>query len=492
MATFNPGKIQIKSGKWTETCTTDADLIANQAKYPAIRKVLEYVDQRAVTTLLVSGAVGPYGIQNVPTKLNRLDSSKNIGNNAYQFDVMGRIQKNTVINSQVGATAADGTFFLSLMDNYLVPGMNALFNGQGFQARVMGLPTGSAGNYVYEFKSPDGAVFNWTTHVAGQGSVKTVMGGYTSYSEGSLRGYSRSHFPDSFINHTTIQRKSEKITGTAASNILWLEYEGPKGAAKGWMYEQIRQATAQSTMEDEFQKIHGKSTMKSLTGQLLTQSRLIDKETGLPIIQGDGIIEQISGGNETYGSGASGEATADDFTDMMIQLEKKSNKYTGMSWVCITGTDGYANAQIQMQKLAGNQHVYITQPTNQTSDIGGQEVNVGFHYKSFNVNGNTVWFIKHPMWDDESRFTARGANGKLLQSSMYLFLNMGTDNERNVDVLTKGANGISRGNITGYINGMTGSPETIMSEEDAVKYMYLKEDLAIVYNTTSCGIINHS
>jgi hypothetical protein len=96
------------------------------------------------------------------------------------------------------------------------------------------------------------------------------------------------------------------------------------------------------------------------------------------------------------------------------------------------------------------------------------------------------------MFDDETRFTERGSDGSLLQSSMYVWMNMGGMSSRNVDVLTKGANGVSRGNISGYINGMSGSSETIMSEEDAVKYAYLKEDMVVVYNTTACGIINKS
>jgi hypothetical protein len=274
--------------------------------------------------------------------------------------------------------------------------------------------------------------------------------------------------------------------------VLWLEYDGPKGAAKGWMFEAIRQGTAQSMMEDEMAKWFGKSTMKSTTGTLLTESRLIDKETGLPIVMGDGIFEQIAGGNETYGSGTSGEATADDFTDMMKQLEKKSDKYTGNTWVCVTGTDGYANAQIQMQTLAGNQNIVINQNVTQSSQEGGAQVDVGFHFQKFNVNGNSVIFVKHPMFDDETRFTERGSDGSLLQSSMYVWMNMGGMSSRNVDVLTKGANGVSRGNISGYINGMSGSSETIMSEEDAVKYAYLKEDMVVVYNTTACGIINKS
>ncbi len=492
---FNPGKIQIKEGKWTETCTTDADLIANQAKYPAIRKVLQYADKRMLTTLLTSGSASPYGLGYVATKLGKLDQSKFIGNNAYQFEVQGRIQKSSEINSQIGATASDGSFQLSMKDNYLVPGMNARFHGGGFQARVMGLPSGGPGNFIYTFKPASGETFVWATHVAPQGSMKTVFGGYTSYSEGSLRGYSRSHFPDAFIQHTTIQRKSEKITGTAASNILWLDYESPDGSekAKGWMYKAIRQADVQMDIEDEYARFFGDSSMKDInTGTLLTQSRLIDPETGLPIVQGDGIVPQIAGGNETSGSGTNGEATAEDFTDMMTQLKKKSDMYTGMTWICVTGTDGYANAQIQMQRLAGNQNIQIHQVVTQSGEAGGAKVDVGFNFQKFNVNGTSVVFIEHPMWDDEERFTERGSDGKILQSSMYLWMMMGDESQRNMEVLTKGANGISRGDIRGYINGMTGSSEMIQSEEDAVKYMRLKEDMVVVYNTAACGIINKS
>ena len=51
---FNPGKPQIKTGTWSDTCTVEADLIANQAKRPAIRALLEYSDKRQISTLLTS------------------------------------------------------------------------------------------------------------------------------------------------------------------------------------------------------------------------------------------------------------------------------------------------------------------------------------------------------------------------------------------------------------------------------------------------------
>lgn len=485
------GKIKVKEGRWTESCTLESDLVANQAKYPAIRSMIEHVDKRSLSTLLVSGAVGKYGVGQVDTKYGSLASKgKDIGNNAYQFDVMGRIQKASTINSQIGATDSNGVFQLSLMDNYLVPGMNVMFNGQGFQARVMGSPTGSAGNYIYTFQSPDGTAFNWTTHVAGQGSTKTCFGGYTSYGEASLRGYGRSHFPDTFINHTTTQRKTVAISGDAASDVLWLEYDGPKGPVSGWMYTQIEQALAQITIEDEISKWFGVSDMKSSTGTLLTQPRLIDSETGNWITQGDGLLEQIKGGNELYGSGTNGEATEDDFEDMMRMLEKKSNGIKGMTWVCVTGTDGYANAQRKMINLAGNANTTIYQNVTQTSEAGGAMVDIGFNYAKFNINGNSIVFVKFPKFDDDQMFTEVGADGKSLMSSMYVFLNLGGEgSSKNIEILAKGANGLSRGNVTAKFNGMTGSSEQSLSEEDAKKYAVLKQDLLMVYNTNSCGII---
>ena len=120
--------ININRGTWSGDCTDENDLMLNQIKYPAIRKMLEYKDQRMISTLLVNGAVGPYGVKDVPSSyLPSLEEGKMIADNAYRFNIMGRIQRPSNILSQVGATSPDGTFQLVLSDNYLVPGMNAVF-----------------------------------------------------------------------------------------------------------------------------------------------------------------------------------------------------------------------------------------------------------------------------------------------------------------------------------------------------------------------------
>lgn len=486
--------ININRGTWSGDCTDENDLMLNQIKYPAIRKMLEYKDQRMVSTLLVNGAVGPYGVKDVPSSyLPSLEEGKMVADNAYRFNIMGRIQKASNILSQVGATSSDGTFQLVLSDNYLVPGMNAVFYGGRFTARVMGYPVGTSGNYTYTFQSPNGELFNYATHVAAQPGVKTCFGSYSSYGEASLRGYGRSHFPDTYINHTTIQRKTVSITGTALSDVLWYEVESENGPIKGWMYEQLQQARAQFLMEREYQRWFGISTMKDANGALLPISRLIDPETGKGIIAGDGLEEQIKGGNEIYGSGVNGEATEDDFSDMMKAIRKKSDMISGLTYVFVTGEDGFSNAQKKMAALNVNQNIQLFRNVADVNKAGGDQPQAGVTFSNFNIDGDTVWFIKHPMFDDEERFPERGNDGKLLMSSNYYCLTIGQGASKNMDVFAKGGkNGVNRSFVNQEFNGMTGAQGAIMSEEDAKKYAMLTEDLLVIYNTNKCGIIYKS
>jgi len=490
----NPGKISINTGTFTEdTCTVDYDLVKNQAKFPAIRNMLEFANRRSLATMLVSGVVTPYGVNNTEkTKIPSVDTKgKGIGDNAYRFDVQGRIEKASEIIKQVGATQADGTFQLLMKDKHLVPGMVAIFNGQRFQARVMGYPTGSsAAGFLYTFQSPDGTLFVWATHVAGQSGTKTCMGAYTSYSERSSRGFGRSKFPDRFINHMTIQRKTAGITGGAASNVLWYSYTNDSGAtSKGWMFQELQQAQAQFVMENERNKWFGLSTMKNADGSLRTNSRLIDNETGLEIIQGDGWEEQVAGGNVAYGSGANGNWTLQDITDLMMTLEKNSDKINGLSWVGVTGTSGYALVQSIAATLAGNQNTTIMNQVTQNGQPGGAIVETGYNFQKLNINGNSIMFVKHPLFDDNLMFTELDSDGQPLMSSTLFVMNTGAGSNMNMEILHKEANGINRAEVTAKINGLTGSSEMTLSEEDAMKYAMLKEDLFCIYNTQECGIL---
>lgn len=496
MPQINGGQIQVRQGMFSQdTCTTENDLIANQAVKPAIRNMLEMKNTRYLMTMLTSGSVkiGAGGqsyfvdesTRSKTATLSPAKEDKGIGNNAYRFDIIGRIEKSAAILRQQGPSGVDGTFSLIMQDQTLYPTHVVRF-GSGYVARVQGYPTGSSSSgWLYNFKSINGTAFVFATHV---GNIKTCFPMYTANSEGSLRSDSRDKKPDTFINHMTIQRKTCSITGGAQSDVLWYEYAD--GEKIGWLYWKLDQAAAVMTMEKERNAWWGVSSMKNADGSLRVESALgLDPETGLPIQTGDGFEEQVSGSNTLIGSGTNGEATEDDFEDIMKTMQINSNMVQGITWVCVTGTDGYANAQRKCQNLAANQNIQMVQIVNQTGEAGGAGVNVGFRYDSFNINGNKVMFIIHPMMDDAELFPARGNDGRLLQSSNYYFVGISTNDKPTMEILCKEANGVKRDFVQAELLGLTGKRGLVQSENDVNKYAMLSETMFNVYNTQLCGII---
>lgn len=481
----NAGQIQIKQGKWSaETCTTQNDLIINQATKPVYRKMLERRNGRYLMTLLTSGAMGPLGFNDVDTKVPMVDNIKvkeaaGIGNIAYRWDVLGRIEKKATVVSQSGSSGVTGAFTLKMLDTYLYKNQ-VIRMPSGRRAITLSQGSGSsASGFLYNFQMTDGTAFVFSTDI---GNYKSVFPEYTAYSEGSLKSDSRDKHPDTFMNFMTIQRKTVAITGSAKSDVLWYEYAD--GEKIGWMWWKANEAKAQFAMENERQKKFGISSMKGANGALLTQSSYgNDPETGLPIITGDGAEEQISASNVFVASGVNGEATIDDFTNAMTTMVVGSNQVNGVTWVSITGTTGFVNAQQQMINLAGNQNVQLMQMVTQQADkSGGAYVDMGYTFAKFNFAGNSMWFIIDPMFDDTEYFPEVGADGKSLMSGSYMILGVNTTDKPTMEIMCKEANGVNRAHVEANYVGLTGSKGQVLSEVDADKVAMLKEDMLCLYN----------
>lgn len=488
----NAGRIQINQGTFSNDCTTEYDLVANQAVVPEIRDMLEYANRRALTTLLTSGVVTPYGINNSEkTKIPDVETKgKGIGNSAYQFRVMGRIEQAHVILGQVGSSGSDGTFTLKLSTSELHKGAVCLFYGGRYTATVMSQPRASAGGYLYEFSSPSGDVFDWDTVVAPQTGTKTLFAGWTSFGEKSLRGYGESKFPDMFINYMTIQRDSISITGDARARVLWYNYTNATGASsKGWMYEEVAQQKAKFAMKQERAYWFGVSNMKNSDGSARTISNQVDPETGMPIITGDGVEEQIGGGNVYTGSGVNGDFTVSDLEYILTDLKQKGDQVTGYEFVLVTGSAGYANFQRVAPELAVNQNITFMDNITQDGKAGGAAVNVGYNFVKLNINGDSVVICQHPMFDDRLAFPEVRSNGQSVMSSTCFILNLKAGQGKNMEILHKAANGINRKMVEATLNGMSGSSETPISQEDATTYAMLSQTMINVYDTQTCGVL---
>jgi hypothetical protein len=484
MPTPNQGQTRLVKGTWSSECTTETDLIRNQAIMPYIKPMMYRVDRRQLTTLLTSGAVGPYGMNlTVPEKFGKPEAGKMIGNSSMQFNVMPRLVQTSTILQQVGASSTtDGSFQLLMADAYVYKGQNVQFGNSGqYQALCMSEPTKVAGGYLYNFQHKQGITFVYATHAApNSNGTATLMPVDTNYGEGSNKGYSRDMAPDRFIVDMTIQRMSISITGDAANDVLWYEYTGTNGITKGWKYEKVHQGEAIFAWQNEFAKKFGISSMKDSTGARLSQPIVVDTDENIGIISGDGIREQISGGNVLYGSGVDGNATYEDFVDAMGLATKKSNSMTnGVNLVFLTGLDGFYNFQYQSARIVAALGGTIFQ-----SEKGGAvDVKAGYIYNTITFGGSTLTVIVDPMFDDQKLFPATGSDGKSIMSGTYIGGNLEDGTGANMEIIAKGAHGGNRSDVRADLQGMTGMPGEIITQKDAYTYAMLKQDLICIYNT---------
>ena len=495
-------KIQISEGRWNTECTTELNLTQAHARNPELGydKVITFAEKRYLMTFITAGATDgrftvPGNTQTYRTRVPKVPDGELIDGKAWKYHVMGRIQQaceivgtGTVGTPTTGTQTAGGFFSIKLKDNYLQPDMNALFYN-GKIARVYGMPRNAGAYWIYQFQCFPGDTFSWDTWIAPQAGTKTLFGGYTTHGEKSLRGYGRVHYPDQYINHMTIQRKGASITGDAnAERVMWYATTNSKGeTTKGWNYWIEAQNRTQFALEDEFQKWWGKTTMKDSLGNLLSTPSMHDPETGMPIIAGDGFIEQIAGANDMETSGPGGEAVWDDFVDITTSIVKKSNDYGGKLFYCVTGTDGMANVN-KMAGLYAKNNYNLTQIVQQTGEVGGASPRVGFNFQEINVEGNTVVFVVNPMMDDTMKFPRKLSNGKLAMSSTFFFVDMSSDEtgKPNVEMRTRGREGVNRNMVWYYKNGMTGDGKA-ESSVDGKEFQMLKENMIVVYNPKSCG-----
>jgi len=495
-------QIKITRGGVSEGSINEHHLIANHLIDPTanIDKFVAYAEQRHLMTLLVSGAretgaalpgYTPKGTNAVKTDIPMVPKGELMSSKSWSYKVMGRIQKaceilgDAAIGTVVAATQTrGGSFKLKLKDNYLTMGMNAVF-ANGKLARVKNLPTGYEDNYVYEFETFPGETFAFATWVAVQSGTRTLFGGYTSFGERSVRGFGNFHYPDRYLQHSTIQRKSIDISGDAnAEEVIWYNM----GDSKGFVYEAEYQSRAQFLMEDEYRYWFGKSTMRDAYGNLLTRASMQD-EKGDDVVAGDGWYEQVKGANDMETSGLAGAPTYDDFSDMINELKMGRDDVNGTQWICVTGSVGRQRAQEAAMQKYNNVNL-IQNLNDKNSQIGGQDVVYGYDFSRLNIASHQILFVEHPMFDDAQKFPMRLTDGTLRQSTVYYFMDFSTMNNslKNIEIRARGRAGVNRNMVYKWEEGMTGQgkPESTV---DARSYHMLKETFFATRRVKTQGIL---
>jgi len=159
------------------------------------------------------------------------------------------------------------------------------------------------------------------------------------------------------------------------------------------------------------------------------------------------------------------------------------------------GTVGFYNFQTECVAHLGNQNVQLMQAVNNdgspmsTTNVGGTDVAAGYTFYKINFAGNTITACIHPMFDDPLFASEISANGKSVLSQTIFVLPLGNGADMNMEVLHKAAFGVDRNLVEATLNGMTGAPEAVITQEDAKTFAALKQSMINIYNTQICGII---
>jgi len=452
--------MKFHSGTYGKETQESNALVTNLLKYPEIAKTLIRQYPQYSLNYFLDGT-------------SRFAKEELIGENAFRWPILGRLNRpSTCTGVLVGTGVNNSTFTVEFEENYFNPNDVVRFADES-QAIVMGEPVPSVGGYTFSFilqTNDPLAVITAAAIVAGL-TANTVG---SAFPEGSDRGFENHVYPDWYINHIGIARKSKSITGSALTDVTWIENNGQRV----WFFTDEKLMREEFLYQKELDSWYSTSTMDA------NGNSTVIGTDGKPIVKGDGVLRQIDAANvDTY----NGQLTEKRLTDFLAQLQLNTGNQNA-HWMVFTGTAGKVAFHEAMKDLvypAGNL-VYDAQV--------GAETEIGVNFTSYNALGSRLTLVHNSLFDDPNLHgnNIDPVSGFPKESFRMVFLDMGTtDGVSNIERKVKGAAGIDRGMIIKYISGMVnpfnqGQMEAANSR-DAFTCEILCESGIIVRNPLSCG-----
>ena len=454
--------MKFHSGTYGKETIESNSLTTNLLKYPEIAKTMIRQYPQYSLNYFLDGT-------------SRFAKEELIGENAFRWAILGRLNRpSTCTGTATGTGLGHTSFSVEFEENYINPDDVVRFKG-GVQGIVMGEPVATAGGYTFTFKLQTNDPL-LQLDVAG-GAVAagiTVNTVGSAFPEGSDRGYENHVYPDWYINHLGINRKSKSITGSALTDITWIE----NGGQRLWFFTDEKLMREEFLYQKELDSWYSVSTMDA------NGNSTVIGNDGKPIVKGDGVLRQIDSANiDTYG----GQLTEKILTDFLAQLQLNTGNKNA-HWFVFTGTAGKVAFHEAMKDL-----VYPSGNLVYDAAVGA-ETEIGVNFTTYNALGSRMTLVHNPLFDDPNLHgnDIDPATGYPKESFRMVFLDMGvTDGVANIERKVKGAGGIDRGMIIKYIAGMVNPFDqksmNAANGRDAFTVEVLCESGIIVRNPLSCG-----
>tara|TARA_R110001632_G_scaffold182919_2_gene303017 strand:- start:1914 stop:3374 length:1461 start_codon:yes stop_codon:yes gene_type:complete len=395
----------------------------------------------------------------------------------------------SAVGTVIGHTAADGST-VSVAKNK----PQALLNTQ-----LQGHTVATADAYGYEIRFSNG--YAGTDLVSGASVAR--LG--SAFGEGSL-GTSVSEsvaYPETHKNWLTLNRRKQSITGSALTDVTWIENNG----SKLWYFTAEKLFTDEFMYQLELQRWFGRNNVGTALDAYTFPGQSGAHDADASALMGDGILAQIEGSiSMSYNVGnATGEGlTEDKLARFIAELSRNAKSPEGNEWVVFTGTEGRYQFHRAMKDISVGSSVATNAAGaasggSMQSMKTGSDVALGVNFVSYYVLGNKLTIAYCPVFDDVNAFGAEagagGASAGGTMSGKMVFLDFSSvDGVPNIQLIAKGADGMDRNYIKKYIPGMVNPYDQksmlAANGDDSFTCQIMSESGVIVRNPLSCGILS--
>jgi hypothetical protein len=174
-----------------------------------------------------------------------------------------------------------------------------------------------------------------------------------------------------------------------------------------------------------------------------------------------------------------------------IELAKAQDDEMNAPIMAITGSAGMANAR-KVIRQANVDDGFRYNYNGNNSENGGAKITAGFNFDEINIEGQKVIFVENPQWNNKEIFPSVLSSGKSRMGSTIFFGDFETNSQGipNVEIRTRGGNGVDRSFVYGVFDGMTGvQGRKPVTSVDAIQFDMLKENMLVTRNTKKGGIL---
>ena len=320
------------------------------------------------------------------------------------------------------------------------------------------------------------------------GRIGTAFG---EYSEG---GYQNDTNEEWFINWTTTHRKGFAITGDAMSNVAWIV---PKnGSGPLWYFEKIDQEKKRFKRMEELMCLYNRTSMtadghalmgKNGTNQL-TKTGFNQKSGRTAPVIGDGLLAQISDANKASFNINTGFSDAF-LTEYLARLAQRSigGASQGKHWLVMAGTKGRLVLDKSFKAISGA----TANSGGAMMDLSsGSDLSLGAHFTTYHALGNKFTVMPYDVFDDP---TLHASSGGIVGTGDIVFLDWTVqDGQSNISMFHKKGRNYIEKKVNGMVTLGGADLGVASSGLDGASMEMLSQNMVVVKNPLSCGILKAS